>query len=52
MWGTARGDVVHMDEDGYLWFVGRFDDVIKISGYRIGHFEIESALDETSHACL
>ena len=35
-----------MDEDGYLWFVGRADDVIKSSGYRIGPFEVESALLE------
>jgi acetyl-CoA synthetase len=34
------------DEDGYFWFVGRSDDVIKSSGYRIGPFEIESALME------
>lgn len=34
------------DEDGYLWFVGRSDDVIKCSGYRIGPFEVESALME------
>ena len=34
------------DEDGYLWFVGRNDDVIKSSGYRIGPFEVESALLE------
>ena len=32
------------DEDGYFWFVGRKDDVIKSSGYRIGPFEVESAL--------
>ena len=32
------------DEDGYYWFVGRKDDVIKSSGYRIGPFEVESAL--------
>ena len=32
------------DEDGYYWFVGRVDDVIKSSGYRIGPFEVESAL--------
>ena len=32
------------DEDGYYWFVGRADDVIKSSGYRIGPFEVESAL--------
>ena len=35
-----------MDEDGYFWFVGRADDVIKSSGYRIGPFEVESALIE------
>jgi acetyl-CoA synthetase len=35
-----------MDEDGYFWFVGRDDDVIKSSGYRIGPFEVESALQE------
>jgi acetyl-CoA synthetase len=35
-----------MDEDGYLWFVGRDDDVIKASGYRIGPFEVENALSE------
>ena len=34
------------DEDGYYWFVGRADDVIKSSGYRIGPFEVESALLE------
>lgn len=38
------GDVVWKDEDGYFWFVGRADDVIKSSGYRIGPFEVESAL--------
>ncbi len=38
------GDVAWKDEDGYLWFVGRTDDVIKSSGYRIGPFEVESAL--------
>ena len=35
-----------MDEDGYYWYVGRTDDVIKASGYRIGPFEIESVLME------
>ncbi|HVO38697.1 MAG TPA: AMP-binding protein [Spirochaetia bacterium] len=40
------GDVAWRDEDGYLWFVGRTDDVIKSSGYRIGPFEVESALIE------
>jgi len=38
------GDVAWRDEDGYFWFVGRSDDVIKSSGYKIGPFEVESAL--------
>ena len=38
------GDMAWKDEDGYFWFVGRTDDVIKSSGYRIGPFEVESAL--------
>ncbi|MFW5753799.1 MAG: AMP-binding protein, partial [Marinilabiliaceae bacterium] len=38
------GDIAWRDEDGYYWFVGRVDDVIKSSGYRIGPFEVESAL--------
>ncbi len=38
------GDLSYFDEDGYYWFVGRADDVIKSSGYRIGPFEVESAL--------
>jgi acetyl-CoA synthetase len=38
------GDIAWRDEDGYYWFVGRTDDVIKSSGYRIGPFEVESAL--------
>jgi len=38
------GDTAWRDCDGYLWFVGRSDDVIKCSGYRIGPFEVESAL--------
>ena len=38
------GDVAWRDSDGYFWFVGRTDDVIKSSGYRIGPFEVESAL--------
>ena len=43
--GTWRtGDRVSHDEDGYLWFEGRADDVIVSSGYRIGPFEVESAL--------
>ncbi len=42
------GDTAWEDEDGYYWFVGRNDDVIKSSGYRIGPFEIESVLLEHS----
>ena len=38
------GDMSWRDEDGYYWFVGRIDDVIKSSGYRIGPFEVESAM--------
>ena len=40
------GDMAWKDEDDYYWFVGRADDVIKSSGYRIGPFEVESALLE------
>jgi acetyl-CoA synthetase len=40
------GDNAWRDEDGYFWFIGRADDVIKSSGYRIGPFEVESALLE------
>jgi acyl-coenzyme A synthetase/AMP-(fatty) acid ligase len=40
------GDRAHVDEDGYFWFVGRSDDVIISSAYRIGPFEVESALVE------
>ncbi len=40
------GDTAWRDEDGYLWYVGRTDDLIKCSGYRIGPFEIESVLME------
>ncbi len=40
------GDVAWRDEDGYYWYVGRVDDVIKSSGYRIGPFEIESVIME------
>jgi len=39
-------DVAWQDEEGYLWYVGRTDDVIKSSGYRIGPFEIESVIME------
>ncbi|NLW80952.1 MAG: AMP-binding protein [Desulfovibrionales bacterium] len=38
------GDKAWVDEDGYFWFLGRIDDLIKSSGYRIGPFEVESAL--------
>ncbi len=40
------GDRAYVDDDGYFWFVGRADDVILTSGYRIGPFEVESALIE------
>jgi len=40
------GDLAWRDEDGYYWYVGRADDLIKSSGYRIGPFEIESVLME------
>lgn len=40
------GDTAWMDEDGFFWYVGRTDDIIKSSGYRIGPFEVESALME------
>jgi acetyl-CoA synthetase len=38
------GDAAKIDEDGYYWIIGRIDDVIKVSGYRLGSAEIESAL--------
>lgn len=40
------GDTAWRDEDGYFWYVGRVDDIIKSSGYRIGPFEIESVIME------
>src|SRR5262249_6260207 len=40
----CSGDVLSRDEDGYFWFKGRNDDVIKASGYRISPFEVESCL--------
>ncbi len=46
----VTGDRAMQDADGYLWFVGRRDDVIKTSGYRVGPFEVESALLE--HAAV
>ncbi len=44
------GDSARIDEDGYFWIIGRMDDVIKVSGYRLGTAEIESAL--VSHAAV
>ena len=46
----VTGDRAHVDSDGYFWFVGRADDVIISAGYRIGPFEVESALVE--HAAV
>jgi acetyl-CoA synthetase len=43
------GDSAKVDEDGYFWIIGRNDDVLKVSGYRLGSAEIESAL--VSHPC-
>ncbi|MFO0706671.1 MAG: acetate--CoA ligase [Nitrospira sp.] len=40
----TAGDVCHKDEDGYMWFMGRADDVIKVAGNRLGTAEVESAL--------
>ena len=40
------GDTAYMDEDGYFWYVGRTDDLIKSTGYRVGPFEVESTLME------
>ncbi len=40
------GDLARADEDGYFWFQGRIDDVIKTGGYRVGPFEVESVLSE------
>jgi acetyl-CoA synthetase len=44
------GDAAKVDEDGYFWIIGRMDDVIKVSGYRLGTAEVESAL--VSHAAV
>jgi len=44
------GDKAYKDDDGYIWFVGRDDDVIKSSDYRVGPFEVESVLLE--HECV
>ena len=46
----TTGDSARIDEDGYIWVIGRVDDVIKVSGYRLGTAEIESAL--VSHHCV
>jgi len=43
------GDSAHKDEDGYFWLLGRNDDVINVSGHRLGSAEIESALVESPH---
>jgi acetyl-CoA synthetase len=40
------GDLAYRDEEGYFWFVGRSDDIIKTSGHMVGPFEVESALME------
>ena len=46
----AAGDSARKDADGYIWVIGRLDDVIKVSGYRLGTAEVESAL--VSHASV
>ena len=48
-WGIIRGsyysgDSAHIDDDGYIWFAGRADEIIKIAGHRIGTIEVETAL--------
>jgi acetyl-CoA synthetase len=43
------GDSARIDEDGYVWVIGRIDDVIKVSGYRLGTAEVESALVSHQH---
>ena len=40
------GDSAYMDEDGYFWFYGRFDDIIKTGGFRVGPYEVENVLME------
>ena len=40
------GDLARIDEDGYIWFIGRTDDIIKSAGYRIGPFEVESVVQQ------
>jgi len=44
------GDLAYMDEDGYFWYLGRMDDVVKVSGYRVSPIEIESVL--TTHPAV
>ena len=44
------GDSAKIDEDGYFWIIGRTDDVIKISGYRLGSYNLESIM--SSHAAV
>ena len=46
----ATGDAARVDEDGYFWVIGRTDDVIKVSGHRLGTAEVESAI--ASHALV
>lgn len=46
----SAGDSARIDEDGYIWIIGRLDDVIKVSGYRLGTAEVESAL--VSHSAV
>ncbi|MBI3929311.1 MAG: acetate--CoA ligase [Armatimonadetes bacterium] len=52
----TTGDSARKDEDGYIWIVGRIDDVLKVSGYRLGTAEVESALvshpDVVEAACI
>jgi acetyl-CoA synthetase len=43
-WWYFTGDGAHRDEDGYFWIVGRVDDVLSVSGHRLGTAEVESAL--------
>jgi len=42
----STGDAAHVDEDGYVWFAGRADEIIKVAGHRIGTIEVESAFLE------
>ncbi len=46
MTSTGTGDTAFKDDDGYYWYVGRTDDLIKSCGYRVGPFEVESVLME------